>query len=555
MQDLLSNADSRNSHSGPGSTGHYAMRKSKTRNLAGLSLRCTFVGGLIAALALRAETARNPTVHADVPDMAMIRVGDTYYMSSTTMHMSPGLPIMKSKDLVNWQIASYAYDILEDADDLNLNNGKSAYGRGSWASSLRFHNGTFYATTFAGNTGKTYVYATKDIEKGPWTPVSFRPSLHDHSLFFDDDGRVYMLYGVGNLRLVELESDLTGLKPGGLDQVVITNASRVAGENIGLPAEGSQLSKVNGRYYLFNITWPRGGMRTVIVHRANKITGPYEGRVALQDKGVAQGGLIDTPKGDWYAYLFRDYGAVGRIPYLVPVKWEDGWPVLGVDGKVPDALDLPESKGLIPGIVASDEFERKPGEPSLPLVWQWNHNPDNRYWSLTARPGFLRLTTGRVDPGFLSARNTLTQRTIGPECSATIAFDVANMKDGDFAGLALLQKNYGLAGVKTDDGANFIVMVNAQSGSPTEVERVPLHQKTVFLRADCNFKDMADEARFFYSLDGRTWTAIGNVLKMRYTIPHFMGYRFALFNYAAKSPGGFVDFDFFRVSDKIPRDK
>ena len=153
-----------------------------------------------------------------------------------------------------------------------------------------------------------------------------------------------MIYGGGNLRLVELTADVSGIKPGGVDQVVITNASRVAGPNIGLPAEGSQMCKINGKYYLFNITWPRGGMRTVIVHRADKITGPYEGRVALQDKGVAQGGLIDTPQGDWYAYLFRDYGAVGRIPYLVPVQWEDGWPVLGVDGKVPDTLNLPASK-------------------------------------------------------------------------------------------------------------------------------------------------------------------------------------------------------------------
>ena len=169
-----------------------------------------------------------------------------------------------------------------------------------------------------------------------------------------------MICGGGNLRLVELTADVSGIKPGGVDQVIITNASRVAGPNIGLPAEGSQMWKINGKYYLFNITWPRGGMRTVIVHRAGKITGPYEGRVALQDKGVAQGGLIATPQGDWYAYLFRDYGAVGRIPYLVPVKWEDGWPVLGVDGKVPDSLCLPASQGLIPGIIASDEFVAPP---------------------------------------------------------------------------------------------------------------------------------------------------------------------------------------------------
>src|SRR5690606_18300349 len=126
-----------------------------------------------------AQTARNPVIYADVPDLSMIRVGDTYYMSSTTMHMSPGIPIMKSKDLINWTLASYVYDTLDDIDELNLNNGKSTYGRGSWASSIRFHDSTFYVSTFSGTTGKTYIFSTKDIEKGPWKKVSFKPSLHD----------------------------------------------------------------------------------------------------------------------------------------------------------------------------------------------------------------------------------------------------------------------------------------------------------------------------------------------------------------------------------------
>jgi beta-xylosidase len=501
-------------------------------------------------LHVQADTAHNPIIYADVPDIAMIRVGDTYYMSSTTMHMSPGLPIMKSKDLVNWHLIGYAYDTLGDNDALTLQNGKNAYGAGSWASSLRYHDGTFYVTTFSSTTGKTHVFRTKDIEKGPWIENSFRPSLHDHSLFFDDDGRVYMVNGGGDIRLTELTSDVTGIKPGGFNQVIITNASAVVGPKIGLNAEGSQMFKINGKYYLFNITWPRGGMRTVIIHRANKITGPYEGRVGLMDQGVAQGGLIDTPQGDWYAYLFQDHGAVGRIPYLVPVKWEDGWPVLGVNGKVPDTLNLPASKGLIPGIVASDEFDRQPGEPALPLVWQWNHDPDNSLWSVTQRPGHLRLTTGRVDKDFVSARNTLTQRTVGPECSGTIALDVSGMKDGDFAGLGLLQKNYGLVGVKSDGGTNFIVMVSAENHPPAEVERIPLTQTNVFLKAECDFKNRADKARFIYSLDGKSWTAIGSQLKMSYTLPHFMGYRFSLFNFATKTPGGFVDFDYYRVSDK-----
>jgi beta-xylosidase len=523
------------------------------------SLPLTTVFALCAAAGLitaePAKLARNPILWADVPDMAMIRVGDTYYVSSTTMHLSPGLPIMKSKDLVNWQLVGYAYDILGDNDALALQNGRNAYGAGSWASSLRYCKGTYYVSTFSSTTRQTYIYQTKDLEKGKWTGSSFSPSLHDHSLFFDDDGRIYMIHGYGELRLVELNEDLSGLKPSGINQAIITNASAVAGTNIGLPAEGSQMWKINGQYYLFNITWPKGGMRTVIVHRARKITGPYEGRVALQDKGVAHGGLIDTPRGDWYAYLFRDFGAVGRIPYLVPVKWEDGWPVLGVDGKVPDTLNLPASTGLIPGIVASDEFDRRPGEPALPFVWQWNHNPDNQLWSLTARPGFLRLTTGRVDADLLKARNTLTQRTIGPECSGSIAMDVSHMRDGDFAGLALLQKQYGQVGIQLDGGSNSIVMLGAKSGSPTEVQAIPLIQKIVFLKAECNFKNRVDTARFYYSLDGASWTPIGSELKMAYTLPHFMGYRFGLFNYATKAAGGFVDFDFFHVSDQLTTTK
>lgn len=493
-------------------------------------------------------TCANPIIHADVPDMSMLRVGDTYYMSSTTMHMSPGVPIMKSKDLVNWETVSYCYDILDDVDELNLNKGKSAYSRGSWASCIRYHKGTFYVSTFAQTTGKTYIYTTKEIEKEPWRVTSFKPGYHDHTLFFDDDGLIYIIWGNGKLMIAEMKEDLSGVKEG-TEKVLIENASAPAGPNIGLGAEGSQLFKVNGKYYLFNITWPRGGMRTVIVHRADKITGPYEGRVALQDKGVAQGGLIDTPDGRWFAYLFRDNGSVGRIPYLVPVKWEDGWPVLGIDGKVPNALDLPASKGLIPGIVDSDEFNRKKGERSLPLVWQWNHNPDNALWSVSQRKGFLRLTTGRIGNDFLLARNTLTQRTIGPECTGSTSVVISKMKEGDFAGLALLQKKYGLVGVKYENGTKSVVMVSSESGSVVEMERIPLSQKKVYLKAECNFRDLADIAKFFYSLDGKTWKPIGSLLKMSYTIPHFMGYRFGLFNYATKETGGFVDFDWFRVKE------
>lgn len=514
--------------------------------------RLLFILILIMPLLGTISHAQNPIIYADVPDLSMIRVGNTYYMSSTTMHMSPGVPIMRSTDLVNWKLVNYAYDTLADVDALNLVNGKSAYGRGSWASSIRYHKGVYYVTTFASTTNKTYIYSTKNIEKGPWERKAFIPSFHDHSLFFDDDGKIYLLYGNGKLSLVELKDDLSGVKEGGIHQVVIENASLPAGSNIGLGAEGSQLMKKDGYYYLFNITWPRGGMRTVVVHRADKLTGPWEGRVGLQDLGVAQGSLIDRPDGSWYAYLFRDYGSVGRIPYLVPVKWENGWPVFGTNGKIPDSLGLPHSQGLIPGIVAPDEFSRKKGDRALPLVWQWNHNPDNRYWSLTERKGYLRLKTSRIDTQFVKARNTLTQRTFGPVCSGSTLIDVSGMKEGDVAGLAAFQRKFGQVGVKIADGKKYLFMTNAETNTPVEIQSLPLPQNKVYLKIECDFRNKTDKARFFYSLDGQKWEPIGNTLHMEYTLmEHFMGYRFALFNYATKETGGFADFDFFHISDQI----
>ena len=137
--------------------------------------------------------AVNPIIFADVPDMSIIRVGGVFYMSSTTMHMSPGVPIMQSKDLTNWKIINYAYNILEDIDETNLTNGKWDYGRGSWASCLRYHNGTYYVSTFSLTTNKTYIFITHNIEKGPWKKISFSPAYHDHTIFFDDDNHIYII--------------------------------------------------------------------------------------------------------------------------------------------------------------------------------------------------------------------------------------------------------------------------------------------------------------------------------------------------------------------------
>lgn len=539
-----------------------------------MNMGCGFLLSLffLGIINTSGQVAENPIIWADVPDVSVMRVNNTYYMSSTTMHMSPGLPIMKSKDLVNWEIAGYAYDRLVENDKMNLENGKEAYGKGSWASSLRYHNGLFYASTFSATSGKTHVYKTKNPETGPWESHSFEPVLHDNSLFFDDDGRVYMIYGGGQIKLVELLPDASDIKPNGLEKVIIENVNLAFGEDEvgGLPGEGSQLHKINGKYYLFNIASPKSKWeRSVIIHRADNIEGPYEGRVALQHKGIAQGGLVNTPDGDWYAMLFGDRGSVGRIPYLVPVTFQSGWPVLGVDGKVPQSLDLADNSKGIFGIVASDEFERDISDPKLPLAWQWNHNPDNNNWDILENPGRLRITTARVDNNVLLAKNMLTQRTFGPKSTASTLIDISQMKNGDIAGLIALQNKYGYVGVKKEDGKNFIVMVESKLDMEGEdekqgvlayndlsttskiIEQVPIDQENVHFRIDCDFD--TDKALFYYSLDGKEWQPIGKPLQMVYTFTkHFMGYRYGLFNYATQEAGGYVDFDYYRI-DKVTK--
>lgn len=504
----------------------------------------------VHAFTLAQETgqkARNPIIWADVPDPSVIRVGEKYYMSSTTMHMNPGVPIMKSRDLVNWEIVNYAYGILIDNDAMNLKNGQEAYGDGSWASSLRYFNGTYYVVTFSYTTGKTHIYHTQDIEHGPWSAYTLPMVCHDPSLLFDD-GRVFLVYGIDDIKIIELNSEVTAIKPKGLNRIIIPKASQIAGTNFYVTAEGSHIYKIHGKYYIFLISWPAGSMRTELVYRADSLTGPYEGRIALKYEGIAQGGLVDTPDGKWYAVLFQDHGSVGRIPYLIPLSWEDGWPVFGVNGRVPNELDIPVPNDSLPKIVASDEFE---WQTQMPLVWQWNHNPDSRFWSVIERPGYLRIKNGRIDSGFLDTQNTLTQRTFGPECSGIVAMETSQMKDGDVAGLGVLQKNYGFVGVKMTDTSKFVIMVNASSGILKEVESIPLSQERIFLKIACDFKNKRDKAYFYYSLDGMEWKAIGNILQMSYTLPHFMGYRFALFNYATKTIGGYVDFDFFRIDDSL----
>ncbi|WP_372662483.1 glycoside hydrolase 43 family protein [Cohnella sp.] len=499
---------------------------------------------------MNTTTITNPIIWADVPDPSVIRVGSTYYMVSTSMHSMPGCPIMKSENLMNWEIVNYLYDTFEDNDAHNLLDGKGIYGKGSWATSLRYHDGIFYVCFSSNDMQQFYVYQTADIENGRWERSVIKGLHHDPALLFDN-GRVFVFHGNGAIRITEMTEDVTARKSGGLDQLLFETER----DGIGLRCEGCHAYKVNGYYYLFFIDWPRVGnrRRRVNVYRSRELLGPYENKIVLDDdmgyfnNGVAQGGIVDTPSGEWYAVLFKDHGSVGRIPCVVPVVWEQDWPMLGIEGKAPQTFKLPLPISVPKPLVISDEFDYVVNK--LVLNWQWNHNPDNRLWSVTVRPGFLRLTTGQIARSVEYARNTITQRTEGPKCIGATVMDLSGMKPGDHAGLVALQSNFGTVGIQVaDNGDSYVTMCIKQDGGEEAVDRIRYEASWIHLRIDFNFVDNIDIAHFYYSENGETWNPIGRPLQMRYTLDHFMGYRIGLFNYASKQSGGFVDFDYFRYA-------
>ena len=511
---------------------------------------------LCAALSMAQTTVRNPLMWADVPDPDVIRVGDTYYMVSTTMHLMPGGPVYESKDLIHWSLASYLFDSLTDSPLYDLQGGTN-YGRGQWATSLKYHDGTFYALfcTNDPNCSDSYVFTTQN-PRGEWTLYSRLPHFHDPSLFFDDDGRVYVFHGSG--MLTELQPDLKGVRAGGIDQLVI---GRDREENALL--EGSRVIKKDGKYYALMISWPKDKPRRQLCYRADNITGPYGKAVILEDNFdgfpyVGQGTIVDsTPplgetEGAWYAIIFQDRNAIGRVPTLSPVAWDDGWPMIG---KVPHEVNVALTPHEDEPIVTSDDFSGRTLKPQ----WQWNHNPVDDAWSLTKRKGWLRLKTSRVVDNLYAAPNTISQRMEGPVCSATVCIDIAHMRDGDRAGFAAFNGHSGVLVVERNGGKNTLAqqaqVVNfvdeplhaIGSVDIDEIQRVDLGRvRRLFLRIDGDFRLNRDMATFQYSTDGHEWHQIGQPFQMRFDYTRlFMGTRYAIFNYATLQTGGYVDIDYF----------
>ena len=302
----------------------------------------------------------NPITRTDYPDPDVIRVGDTYYMVSTTMYFYPGGAILRSYDLKNWEIAGYVYDKLDSTPEQRLEGNKNSYGKGMWAASFRYYKGKFYVCFGVQETNKTYIFSAAQVE-GPWEKRTLDGYYHDNSLLLDDDGRAYLVYGCGDIKLVELEPDLRAVKKDGFSKTLTVDK-----DNVILRYEGTHLYHIGNKYYLFMIHWPAYGnkRRTEVCLAADSLDGVFEGKTIMDDDmgfhnmGVAQGGVVEAVDGRWYAIFFRDNGSVGRIPVLIPMTWENEFPVLGVDGKIPEEIDTYNSR---PGyeyepLYTSDDF-------------------------------------------------------------------------------------------------------------------------------------------------------------------------------------------------------
>jgi beta-xylosidase len=525
-----------------------------------------------------AECIKNPMLWADVPDPDVIRVGDTFYLVSTTMHLMPGAPVMASKDLKNWETVGYIFDKLTDSPKYDLSfslpldqqKGEgvgTVYGRGQWATSLKYHDGKFWALLApneAGAMGDTYIFTAEKAE-GPWTIHSRLNHFHDATLFFDDDGTPYVFFGTGEM--CQLTRDLKSIVEGSRRHYF----QREADER-GL-LEGTRVIKHNGTYYalLISHVFAPGHHRREVCYRTKDLNGKWEKNTILEsDFGgfsyLAQGTIVDTEEGDWYGIMFQDRGGVGRVLTLSPVRWIDGWPMLGDEnGKVPDTMRPYKSGQPEAAIVKSDDFS---GE-KLGLHWQWNHNPIDNAWSLKERPGFLRLKTNRVVPNLYLAPNTLTQRMEGPTCSGIVCIDYSHMKDGDCAGFSAFNGDSGVLTLKRVGKAMFLEM-SEQSVQLTDREKAVTKvdekmikgialtllypkAKNIWLRIDGDFQPgHNDAANFYYSIDGEKWEQIGTKdYRMVFDYRRFfMGSKFAIFNYATKKKGGYIDVDEFKVEVK-----
>lgn len=519
-------------------------------------------------------TYTNPLFYDEFSDPDIIRVGKDYYLAGTTMHCVPGLVILHSTDLVNWEFCSYCFDRLDvNFPEFNLKDNKNIYGQGIWAPCIRYNKGKYYVFSNINGHG-LHVFVAENI-KGPWKHQTINGNIYDLSVLFDDDGKIYAIHKYGNVTCTELKSDLSGPVEGS-EKIIIREGSAMG--------EGHHVYKINGMYYIISADYsPMGRMQCA---RSKSIFGPYEtcvishresfgysaawttGNVglgirlpeegyrfkqnhpsvnALLASTIHQGGIVQAEDGKWWGVSMQDFNAVGRTTCLSPVTWVDGWPYFGLEknlGRSPRTWFKPNDTVSLPHAPYDrcDDFSGKVLKP----VWQWNHNPNEDKWSLTEKKGVLRLHT-MAAPQLLWAKNTLTQRAIGPISYTTVKMDASKLKYGDNAGLGVINSPYALLGViKDKDG---LVLRWYDQNMNSEIKK-SLGRDVVWLRLWGNYDQ--SKVRYSFSLDNKEWMNIGDTIVPSYQMLTFQGVRTALYAYnTTGKDGGYVDFDDFVVEEPL----
>lgn len=523
-------------------------------------------------------TFTNPLFYDEFSDPDILRVGDDYYLAGTTMHTVPGLVILHSKDLVNWENISYCFDRFDfDDDAFSLKNHKEIYGQGVWAPAIRYANGQFYVFTNINGKG-LQCYTSKDI-RGPWKHHNMQGRIYDLSVLFDDDGKIYAIHGYGEVKCTELKPDMSG---------PIEETERVIIPEGNALGEGHHIYKIGGMYYLISTDYRPNG-RT-LCSRSKSIWGPYETITITADEtfgyhaapltqvpqdeqyrighdgtkfgipevdkdatactNIHQGGIVEDQSGQWWALLMMDFHSIGRTVTLAPVTWKDGWPMLGLEGNLGRAPRTWFKPDINAGAIRphapyerSEDFNGK----SLGRVWQWNHNPDDKKWGL--KNGRLRLQSMPAEQ-LMWARNTLTQRVIGPRSIVTVELFTTGMKDGDVAGLGNVNVPCSWIGVVKDGKTATLRCFEQAVNDTVEVGGGAVDSGKLWLRMVGDYDK--NSAHYEYSLDGVQYHQLGREMPLSYQLISFQGSRHALFAFNSKGKeGGYAEFDNFTVEEPL----
>ena len=518
-------------------------------------------------------TFTNPLLYDEFSDPDILRVGDDYYLAGTTMHTVPGLVILHSRDLVNWENISYCFDRFDFSDDaFALRNGQEVYGQGIWAPCIRYANDQFYLYSNINGKG-LQCYTSKDIH-GPWIHHNMEGRIYDLSVLFDDDGKIYAIHGYGEVHCTELKPDMSGPIEE-TDRVIIPNGSAVG--------EGHHMYKIGGMYYLISTDYRPNG-RT-LCSRSKSIWGPYETCVITADEtfgyhpvgltewegrivpdgtkfkigfedvnataatNIHQGGIVQTQKGDWYALLMQDFHSVGRTVTLAPITWTDGWPMLGLEGNLGRAPrtwfkpDIPGATDIKPH--AAYERDEDFNGRQLGRVWQWNHNPDDKMWRL--KNGRLQLKAMPAEQ-LMWARNSLTQRAVGPRSICTVELYTNKMKSGDVAGLGNINVPCSWTGI-VKEGNLLTLRCFEQLNNDTIDTQINLPKDgRIWLQLVGDYD--RNVAHYTYSLDGKDFKQVGPEMKLSYQLVTFQGVRVSLFAFNKDGKnGGTVEFDNFTCEE------